>query len=65
MIGFLSDGGVMLCFLYSLEISHNELSFVLIVTKYLNIFEEETGLPPHRGIEFHIDLVKAFEVYDN
>lgn len=48
----------MASYFYSLNILEDELSVVPIASEYPDIFEEVTGLPPHREIEFHIDLVK-------
>ena len=45
-------------YLYSLDIPKDELSAVPIASEYPYIFKEVTGLPPHREIEFRIDLVK-------
>ena len=50
--------GVMASFLNSLDIPHDELSDVPVACQYPDVFEEVTGLPPHREIEFRIDLVK-------
>ena len=58
VFGGLPSDGVMASFINSLDISHDELSDVLVVGQYPDIFEEVTGLPPHREIEFRIDLVK-------
>ena len=58
VLGCLPSDKVMASFLNSLDIPHDELSDVLIAGEYPDIFEEVTGLPPHREIEFWIDLVK-------
>ena len=49
---------VMASFLNSLDIPQDELSDVPVVGQYPDVFKEVTGLPPHREIEFRIDLVK-------
>ena len=56
--GSLPSDGVMASFINSLDIPHDELSDVPVVGQYSDVFEEVTGLPPHREIEFRIDLVK-------
>lgn len=45
----------MLSYLYSLDVSHDELSSIPIVNEVCDVFEEVFGLPPHREIEFRID----------
>ena len=55
VFGGLPSDEVRASFLNSLD---DELSGVPIASQYPDIFEEVTGLPPHRKIEFHIDLVK-------
>ena len=58
VFGGLPSDGVMASFLNSLDILHDELSDVPVAGQYPDVFEEVTGLPPHREIEFRIDLVK-------
>ncbi len=58
VFGSLPSDGVMTSFINSLSIPHDELSDVPVVGQYPDVFEEVTGLPPHREIEFRIDLVK-------
>ena len=48
----------MLSYLYSLDVSHDELFSVPVVSEFCDVFEEVSGLPPHREIEFRIDLEK-------
>lgn len=48
----------MINYLYSLDISHDELAPVHVVWEFPNVFVEVFGLPPHWEIEFLIDLVK-------
>ena len=42
----------MLNYLYSLNLSHDELDSVLVVRDYPNVFFEVTGLPLQREIKF-------------
>ena len=58
VFGGLPSKGVLASFLNSLDIPHSELSGLPVVGHYPDVFEEVTGLPPHREIEFRIDLVK-------
>ena len=58
VFGSLPSDGVMASFINFLDIPHDELSDVPVVGQYPDVFEEVTGLPPHREIEFCIDLVK-------
>lgn len=48
----------MTSYLYSMDLSKDELVEVPIVEEYPDVFEEVVGLPPQREIEFRIDLVK-------
>ena len=58
VFGGLPSKGVLASFLNSLDIPHSELSGLPVVGQYPDVFEEVTGLPPHREIEFRVDLVK-------
>ena len=58
VFGGLPSKGVLASFLNSLDIPHSELSGLPVVGQYPDVFEEVTGLPPHREIEFRIDLIK-------
>lgn len=55
VLGYLPDDDMMISFLYSLDIPHNELSSVPIAKEYLVVFEEVAELFPHRQIELCID----------
>lgn len=46
----------MLSYLYSLDISHEELSAVPIVCEFCDAFGEVFGFQPYHEIELHIDL---------
>ena len=48
VFGGLPNDGVMASFLNSLDIPQGELSGLPVVGQYLDVFEEVTGLPPHR-----------------
>lgn len=48
---------LMSSFLYSLEVTKAELGDVPVVRDFIDIFDEVQGLPPHREVEFRIDLV--------
>lgn len=52
------ESPVMASYMYLLDLSKYVLAVVPIVREYPDVFEEVTGLPPHREIEFYIDLVK-------
>ena len=52
------ESPVMVSYLYSLDLPKEELVTVPIAKEYPDVFEEVAGLPPHREIEFRIDLVK-------
>ena len=54
----------MLSYLYSLDVSHDELFSVPIVSEFCDVFEEVSGLPPHCEIEFRIDLEKDVKAVD-
>lgn len=45
----------MLSYHYSLDVSPDDLSFVLVVSLYHDVFEV-TGLPPWREVDFRIYL---------
>jgi len=53
------EEGVFMSFLYSLVVPRDGLSSVPIANEYEDIFEEVKGLPPHRKIEFRIDLIEG------
>ena len=59
VIRCLPEDGVRVSFLYSLAIPQAGLSSVPIAMDFPDVFEEVTGLPPHREIEFRIDLVSG------
>lgn len=48
----------MLSYLYSLDVSHDKISFIPVVYGFCNVFVDVSSLPPHWEIEFHIDLEK-------
>lgn len=48
----------MLSYLYSLDVSQDELCSVLVVYEFFDVFEEVSVLPPCCGIEFRADLEK-------
>ena len=52
------ESPVMVSYHHSLDLSKEELVTVPIAKEYPDAFEEVTGLPPHREIEFRIDHVK-------
>ena len=52
------EEGVFLSFMYSLVVPRDGLSSVPIVNGFEDVFDEVKGLPPHREIEFRIDLVE-------
>ena len=45
-------------YLYSLDLSKEELATMPITREYLDVFEKVACLPPCREIEFRIDLVR-------
>lgn len=49
---------LMCSFLYSLDAAWEELSSMLAVRNYTNVFQELTSLPLLREEEFCIDLVR-------
>ena len=49
----------MASYLYSLDLTEDELVVVSIAREYPDVFEEVAGLPPCREIEFWIDLVRG------
>ena len=51
------ESPVIVSYLHSLDLLKEELVTVSITKEYPDIFEEVTGLPPHREIEFRIDLM--------
>ena len=53
------EDGVFVSYQYSLGIPQEDLSSVLIANEYVDVFDEVKGLPPHREIEFRIDLVEG------
>ena len=53
------EDGVFVSYLYSPGIPQEDLSSVLIANEYVDVFDEVKGLPPHREIEFRIDLVEG------
>ena len=52
------ESPVMVSYWYSLDLPKDELAIVPIAREYPDVFEEVIGLPPHREIEFRIDLIK-------
>lgn len=50
-------GSVMLSYLYSLDVSPDDLSSVPVVSLYHDVFEDVTDLPPRREVDFRIYLV--------
>ena len=48
---------LMRSFLYSLDMAKDKLGAISVVCNYTDIFDELRGLPPHREVEFFIDLV--------
>lgn len=53
-----SESASMINYMYSLDFSHDELATVSIVWEFSDVIVEVSDLPPHREIEFWIDLMK-------
>ena len=53
------EEGVFMSFMYSLVVPRDGLSSMPVVNGSEDVFDEVKGLPPHREIEFRIDLVEG------
>lgn len=55
-IFFLPRDSVFFICLYILEVPEKSMEYMKVVSEFLDVFQEIPGLPPHKVMEFIIDL---------